>query len=132
MSIITNTFVEPKERARAIGVWGAVAGAALAVGPLLGGLLTQSVGWRSIFWINLPIGAAAMVLAARYVPESKAARARRVDPVGQTLVFAALTCLTYAVIEGPARGLGLADDRGVVRRGGAGGGGPGDLRAAPG
>ena len=106
LSIITNTFVEPKERARAIGVWGAVAGAALALGPVLGGALTQSVGWRSIFWINLPIGAAAMVLAARFVPESKAARARPVDPVGQTLVFAALACLTYAVIEGPHEGWG--------------------------
>ena len=106
LGIITNTFADPKERARAFGVWGAVAGAALAVGPLLGGALTQSVGWRSIFWINLPIGAAAMVLAARYVPESKAARARRVDPVGQGLVFAALACLTYAVIEGPHEGWG--------------------------
>ena len=106
LGIITNTFTDPKERARAFGVWGAVAGAALAVGPLLGGALTQSVGWRSIFWINLPIGAAAMILAARFVPESKAARARRVDPVGQALVLAALACLTYAVIEGPHEGWG--------------------------
>ena len=104
LSIITNTFQERQARARAIGTWGAVAGVSLAIGPLLGGALTQSVGWRSIFWINLPIGLAAMALAARFVPESKAARARRVDPVGQTLVFAALACLTYAVIEGPHEG----------------------------
>lgn len=104
MAIITNTFVEPKARARAIGIWGAVAGVSLALGPILGGALTQSIGWRSIFWVNLPIGAAAMVLAARYIPESKAARARPVDPVGQGLVFAALAALTYAVIEGPHAG----------------------------
>ena len=104
MSIITNTFLEPKARARAIGFWGATAGVSLALGPLLGGALTQSIGWRSIFWINLPIGAAAMVLAALYIPESKAARARAVDPVGQGLVFAALACVTYGVIEGPRAG----------------------------
>ena len=73
---------------------------------MLGGALTQSVGWRSIFWINLPIRGAAMVLAARFVPESKAQRARRVDPVGQGLVLTALACLTYAVIEGPHGGWG--------------------------
>jgi len=101
MSIITNTFQEPKARARAIGVWGAVAGLAFAIGPLLGGALTQFVGWRSIFWINLPIGIAAMVLAARFVPESKAAKPRAVDPVGQFLVFAGLVSVTYAIIEGP-------------------------------
>ena len=104
MSIITNTFLEPKARARAIGFWGATAGVSLALGPLLGGALTQSIGWRSIFWINLPIGIAAMVLAALYIPESKAARARRVDPVGQALVFAALASVTYGVIEGPHAG----------------------------
>lgn len=106
LSIVTNTFVEPRERARAIGFWGAAAGLSLALGPLLGGALTQGVGWRSIFWINLPIGLAAMGLAARYVPESKAARARRVDPVGQGLVIVALASLTYGVIEGPRAGWG--------------------------
>ena len=101
MSIIANTFTEPRARARAIGVWGAVAGISMALGPPIGGALTQSIGWRSIFWINLPIGAAAIVLAALYVPESKAARARRVDPVGQLLVFTVLAALICAVIEGP-------------------------------
>lgn len=104
MSIIANTFHEPRARARAIGVWGAVAGVSMALGPVIGGALTQSVGWRSIFWVNLPVGAAAMLLAARYIPESKAPRARRVDPVGQALVFAILAAVTYAVIEGPHAG----------------------------
>lgn len=104
MSIITNTFIEPRARARAIGVWGAVVGISMALGPLVGGGLTQAIGWRSIFWINLPIGGAAIVLAQRFVPESKAPRARRIDPLGQLLVFAALAALTYAVIEGPYHG----------------------------
>jgi EmrB/QacA subfamily drug resistance transporter len=104
MSIITNTFIEPRSRARAIGVWGAVVGISMALGPLVGGGLTQVIGWRSIFWINLPIGGAAIVLAQRFVPESRAPRARRIDPLGQVLVFAGLASLTYAVIEGPSHG----------------------------
>ena len=104
LSIIANAFPEPKSRARAVGVWGAVAGASLALGPLIGGALTQSVGWRSIFWINLPICLTAVVLAARFVPESKAPRARAFDPIGQLLVFVGLASLTYAVIEGPHAG----------------------------
>ena len=87
-----------------MGVWGAVAGASLALGPLIGGALTQSVGWRSIFWINLPICLTAVVLAARFVPESKAPRARAFDPIGQLLVLVGLASLTYAVIEGPHAG----------------------------
>ena len=104
LSIIANSFREPKARARAVGVWGAVAGVSLAIGPLLGGALTQSIGWRSIFWINLPICLTAVALAARFVPESKAPRARPFDPGGQILVFAGLASLTYAVIEGPHAG----------------------------
>jgi EmrB/QacA subfamily drug resistance transporter len=101
MSIIVNTFVEPKARARAIGAWGAVVGISMALGPLVGGALTQGIGWRSIFWINLPIGTAAIVLAALFIPESKAPRARRIDPLGQLLVFTALASMICAVIEGP-------------------------------
>ncbi len=104
LSIIANVFREPKERARAVGVWGAMGGLAFALGPLLGGFLTQTVGWRSIFWINLPIGVAAIALAARFVPESKAAQARAFDPIGQAMIFLGLTTVTYAVIEGPRAG----------------------------
>jgi EmrB/QacA subfamily drug resistance transporter len=101
LSIIANVFPEPKDRARAVGIWGAIAGLSLALGPLIGGALTQTIGWRSIFWINLPIGISAALMAAKFVPESKAARARAFDPVGQALVFISLASLTYAVIEGP-------------------------------
>ncbi len=104
MSIITNTFTDPRERARAIGVWGGVIGISLALGPVIGGGLVGSIGWRAIFWINIPVGLAAVVLAARFVPESKAPHPRRVDPVGQVLVIAVLASLTYAIIEGPSAG----------------------------
>lgn len=104
LSIIANAFSDAKARARAIGVWGAVAGLSLALGPLLGGALTQTIDWRAIFWINVPIGLAAVFLAAKFVPESKAPRARAFDPVGQLLVIFGLASLTYAVIEGPYAG----------------------------
>lgn len=108
MSIITNTFLDPRERARAIGIWGGVVGLTLALGPVVGGVLVQLVDWRAIFWTNVPVGAAALVLTALFVPESRAAHPRRVDPVGQVLVLATLASLTYGIIEGPALGWGSA------------------------
>ena len=103
-----NTFVEPKARARAIGVWGAVVGVAMALGPLVGGGLTQlSAGVRSS-GSTCRSALAAIVLAQLFVPESRAPRARRLDPVGQLLVLGALAAVTYAVIEGPHARLGLA------------------------
>jgi len=113
MSIITNVFTDPRERARAIGAWGAVVGISLALGPIVGGALTQSVGWRAIFWINVPIGLAAVVLTALFVPESRAPRPRRIDPVGQLLVIVALASLTYAIIEGPRAGWSSAQSVGL-------------------
>ncbi len=104
MSIIRNTFDDPRERAQAIGIWGAVIGVSMALGPLLGGLLVDTVGWPSIFWVNIPIGATAILLTALFVPESRAPRARRLDPVGQLLVLVTLASLTYGIIEGPRRG----------------------------
>jgi len=104
MSIITNTFTDPRERARAIGIWGGVVGISLALGPLVGGALVESVGWRGIFWVNIPVGIAALVLTALFVPESRAPHARKFDPVGQVLVIMALATLTYAIIEGPSSG----------------------------
>jgi EmrB/QacA subfamily drug resistance transporter len=99
MAIIVHAFVEPKARARAIGIWAAVAGLAMALGPLAGGVLTQTLGWHSIFWINVPIGLLALWLTARYVPESRAPKARRPDPVGQALLLISLATLVFALIE---------------------------------
>ncbi|MFJ7905412.1 MFS transporter [Kitasatospora sp. NPDC096204] len=104
MSIISNTFTDSRQRARAIGVWSGVVGISMAAGPIIGGALVESAGWRAIFWINVPIGLAALFLTTRYVPESRAARTRRVDPVGQLLVIVLLAALTYAIIESPERG----------------------------
>jgi EmrB/QacA subfamily drug resistance transporter len=106
LSIIANAFPEPKARARAVGIWGAVAGLSLGIGPLIGGALTETIGWRSIFWINVPIGIIAALLTARFVPESKALPARAFDPAGQVLVLIALATLTWGVIEGPHAGWG--------------------------
>ncbi|MFE2045127.1 MFS transporter [Streptomyces sp. NPDC059477] len=106
MSIITNTFTDPRERARAIGAWGAVVGIAMAIGPLVGGLLVELVDWRAIFWINIPVGIAALLLTLRFVPESRAAKPRRPDPVGQILIILLFGSLTYAIIEAPHAGLG--------------------------
>ena len=108
LSIITNTITERRERARALGIWGAVFGLSLALGPVLGGVLVSTIGWRAIFWINVPVGIAAIVLAQCFVPESRAPRARRFDPAGQALVITMLATLTYALIEGPHRGWGSA------------------------
>jgi EmrB/QacA subfamily drug resistance transporter len=104
MSIITNTFTEPRERAQAVGLWGAVFGVSMALGPVVGGAAVSTIGWRSIFWINLPLGLAAIALTLRFVPESKAPRPRRFDPIGQALVIALLASLTYGIIEAPSRG----------------------------
>ena len=89
---------------QAIGVWGGVVGISMALGPVVGGALVDSVGWRSVFIVNIPIGLAAILLTALFVPESKSDRPRRIDPVGQVLVIVALATLTYAIIEAPSAG----------------------------
>src|SRR5689334_2232844 len=106
LSIISNTFTEPRARARAMGVWGAVFGISLALGPVVGGVLVTTLTWRAIFLINIPIGVAAIILTKLFVPESKAGTARRFDPWGQLLVIVMLVTLTYGVIEGPTDGWG--------------------------
>ncbi|KAB8161235.1 DHA2 family efflux MFS transporter permease subunit [Streptomyces sp. 3MP-14] len=104
MSIITNTFTDRRELARAIGAWGGVVGISMAIGPIVGGALVHSFGWRAIFWLNLPIGLAALVLTTLFVPESRAPRPRRLDPVGQLLVITLLGALTFGIIEGGRAG----------------------------
>src|SRR4051794_6193443 len=104
MSIIANTFTDPRERAQAVGVWGAVVGVSLALRPIVGGPLLAVLDWRAIFWITLPFGLAAILLALRFVPESRAGRPRRFDPAGQGLVIVLLATLTFGIIEAPSRG----------------------------
>jgi EmrB/QacA subfamily drug resistance transporter len=104
MSIITNTFTDPRERAQAVGIWGAVFGLSLALGPIVGGTLVSAVGWRAIFFLNIPVGLAAIALTLRFVPESRAPQPRRFDPVGQALIITLLATLTFGIIEAPSRG----------------------------
>ncbi len=104
MAIVVAAFPDRVERARAIGVFGSVSGLALALGPILGGALVDGLGWHFIFWINVPIVAAAIVATALFVPESRAVRARRFDPVGQLLMITVLGCVVYAIIESKALG----------------------------
>ncbi|MEV4619411.1 MFS transporter [Asanoa sp. NPDC049573] len=99
MAIVATTFPDRAERARAIGVFGGMSGVSLALGPILGGALVDGFGWRAIFWVNVPIVAVAIVAAALFVPESRADRARRFDPVGQVLVMVVLGCVVYPIIE---------------------------------
>lgn len=104
LSIISQVFYRPVERARALGIWGSVVGISMALGPVVGGLLIQLIGWRAVFWINIPICAAAIVLTAKFVPESKSATMRDIDPIGQTLAVLALFGAVFALIEGPVLG----------------------------
>jgi EmrB/QacA subfamily drug resistance transporter len=109
MSIITQVFTGRVERARAIGVWGGVVGISMALGPIVGGALIDLVDWRAVFWINMPICALAIVLTAIFVPESRSATMRDVDPIGQGLGMAFLFGIVYVLIEGP--GMGWGDTR---------------------
>jgi EmrB/QacA subfamily drug resistance transporter len=112
MSIITQVFTGRVEQARAIGIWGGVVGISMALGPIVGGLLIELVDWRAVFWINLPICAVAILLTAIFVPESKSATMRDLDPVGQGLGMAFLFGIVYVLIEGP--GLGWTNIRTIT------------------
>lgn len=109
LSIISQIFTGKVERARALGVWGGVVGISMSLGPIVGGLLIESIGWRAVFWINLPICALAIVLTQVFVPESKSSTMRSIDPVGQALAVLFLFGVVYALIEGPV--LGWTDAR---------------------
>ncbi|MEV0797350.1 MFS transporter [Kribbella sp. NPDC050281] len=99
MAIVATTFPDRAERARAIGVFGSMSGLSLALGPILGGVLVDGLGWQSIFWVNVPIVVAAVICTGLFVPESRPARVRRFDPIGQVLVVLMLGGLVYAIIE---------------------------------
>jgi EmrB/QacA subfamily drug resistance transporter len=104
LSIIRSVFDDPRERAQALGVWGAVVGISTALGPVVGGALVDGPGWRWVFVVNLPIGLLALLLTLRFVPNSKAEKARRPDPVGQLLFLVGLATLVFAIIEGAKDG----------------------------
>ncbi|WP_193044970.1 MFS transporter [Mycolicibacterium baixiangningiae] len=104
LSIVSQIFTGRVERARALGIWGSVVGIAMSLGPIVGGLLIETVGWRAVFWINLPICAAAIILTAVFVPETKSTTMRNIDPIGQVLAVLFLFGIVFALIEGPGLG----------------------------
>ncbi|TDW14209.1 MFS transporter [Kribbella kalugense] len=106
MAIVVTVFPDRAERARAIGIFGATAGLSLVLGPILGGALVDGLGWRSIFWVNLPIVVVAVICTSLFVPESRAAHGRRFDPVGQFVVVLVLGGVVSAIIESEKDGWG--------------------------
>lgn len=104
LALVTDSHPEPGERARAIGVWNATAGISTGLGPLAGGLLVDTLGWRSIFWLNLPVVAVAITLAARYAPEPARSADRKLDLPGQVLISLALLGIVAGFIESSVAG----------------------------
>ena len=104
LALLSVVSADPGERARAIGLWGGAGGAAAAIGPVLGGALVSTIGWRAVFWANLPVIAVGCLLTLRAVPAPAGRRGRRADPPGQLLSVLALVALTHAVITAGERG----------------------------
>jgi EmrB/QacA subfamily drug resistance transporter len=103
LSILTNTFTG-RERATAIGVWAGVSGIGVAFGPLLGGILVEHFYWGSVFFVNVPICAAALVLGYFYIPTSRDPDNRPLDPIGALLSILTLIALLYSIIQAPEKG----------------------------
>src|SRR6267154_820255 len=115
LSIVTNTFREGAERNRALGVWGAVAGSGGAAGVLLGGILTDSLGWEWVLFVNFPIGILAAFLAPRLIDESRATGERRAfDVAGAVTVTAGLSLLVYALVDAQNAGWGSLQTVGLL------------------
>ncbi len=106
LAILTNVFTDPVERAKAIGVWSAVSGLAVALGPLTGGWLLEHFAWGSIFLVNVPVVIVALAAGHRLIPKTRDPDAGRLDPNGLVLSIAAILLLVYTVIEAPKHGWG--------------------------
>jgi EmrB/QacA subfamily drug resistance transporter len=106
LAILTAAFPDPRERVQAIGLWSGVSAMALAAGPVVGGLLTDGLGWRWVFYVNLPVGIAAFLVSGRVVAESRNPAAGRLDLPGLLLGSLGLGGLTLGLIEGNQRGWG--------------------------
>ncbi|MFC4605063.1 MFS transporter [Rhodococcus kronopolitis] len=104
LALIINIFTDRRERSLAIAAWTAMAGFAIAIGPMTGGWLLEHFSWHSVFWINVPVAVVAIVAVAVLVPESKAATVGRLDPVGIALSITGIPVLVWAIIEAPRYG----------------------------
>jgi EmrB/QacA subfamily drug resistance transporter len=100
LAITAAAFPNPVERGRATAAWAMAAAMSSAIGPVLGGALTDTIGWRFIFWLNVPVGVAALLMTYRYLPESRDPAAGRLDVRGQTLAMIGLGALTVVLVEG--------------------------------
>ena len=116
LAILTVAYPDTKERTQALGLWASCNGLAFIIGPTVGGVLVDAVGWRSIFLLIIPLCAATLVLTWTSVPESKDPKGRKLDLPGQALAIAALGALSLAVIEGPRWGWLSVGSITVVRR----------------
>ncbi len=101
LAILTNVFHDPSERAKAIGIWSAISGVAVAAGPITGGWLLEHFWWGSVFYINVPVTILVAAAAWRLVPESRESAAPRLDRMGVALSIAAITALVFTIIEAP-------------------------------
>jgi EmrB/QacA subfamily drug resistance transporter len=104
LSILTNTFLDPRERARAIGIWAGVSGVGIAIGPVVGGWLLQNFWWGSVFLVNIPVVIIAIALGRVLVAESRDPSSPELDPLGAVLSIAGLTALLWSIIEAPSHG----------------------------
>ena len=104
LALLGAAYAAPGARARAVGIWGGVAGIAAAFGPVIGGTLTQAVSWRLVFFINVPIGLVALALTVRYVPRAAGHGRRGFDLPAQAAAVGGLAALTFALIEARSRG----------------------------
>ncbi|MSX94942.1 MAG: MFS transporter, partial [Actinobacteria bacterium] len=101
LSLLTNIFHNPRERAKAIGLWAAVAGASGALGPVIGGILLKWFSWHAVFFVNVPLIIVLLIAGRVLLPKSKAEVAQRLDPVGALLSIIGLVLVLWAVIESP-------------------------------
>jgi EmrB/QacA subfamily drug resistance transporter len=104
LALLADAYPNPRERAGALAAYGATIGGAFAVGPAVGGALTSGLGWRSVFYINVPVGAAAVVATYRWVRESRDPNARRIDWAGQTALIGGLFLLVLGLLRGNGDG----------------------------
>lgn len=105
LSLLASAYPDPTRRTRAFGVWASVTGLAMAIGPVAGGLLVDSLGWRSIFWINVPIGLVSLI-STLFIVDAKRQSQRGFDAAGLLLAFVAIGSLSFALMEGDAYGWG--------------------------